>query len=169
MTTFDLSGAWKGHYLQNGRAHAITMRVVHKGQSLMGSMHDEETMWISHDELATDRPGEDAPPPRPIDVLTVLPPESTIEGDVDGRSVSFCKRYRGTHSFTLLIGDDSVSAELEGHRVWYRGELDQSGSVLRGEWSIPPFPIEDDGDSDQESDDEAVSDRGAFELHRERG
>jgi hypothetical protein len=165
VTTFDLSGAWKGHYVQNGKEHAISMRVVHKGHSLMGAMHDEETMWISEDELATDQEGLDAPPPRPVEVLTVLPPESTLEGDVDGRRVSFCKRYSGTHSFTLLLGDASVSAELEGHRVFYDGELDDSGCVLRGEWSIPPF----DADSEGARAEEALGgDRGAFVLHRDR-
>lgn len=147
----DLTGAWRGHYVQAGREHGISMRVAQRGQSLVGAMRDDETLWISHDTLV--REGAE-PVSHPVDVVTELPADSVLEGDVLGRAVSFVKRYRGTHTFTLLLGDQSVSASVEGHKVLYRGELDDSGRVLRGEWTIPTSDGED-GES------------GAFELRRD--
>lgn len=133
MSDLDLTGAWHGHYEQHGSRHGMAMNVVQKGESLVGSMRDDETLWMSHDTLV--REGDEKTS-HPVDVLTELPAESVIEGEVQGRAVTFVKSYRGTHRFTVWLREHSVSSQVDGHQVQYRGEADVEGRIVRGEWSI---------------------------------
>ena len=155
--SIDVSGAWRGSYEQGGSQHGISMRVVHKGQSIVGSMRDDDTLLIgaSEDELADLREivqtGGDQHP----EIVTTLPESSVIEGDVVGGTVTFVKRYQGVHRASLWIAGSAVDIETPDHCVQYRGLLEQGGAVIRGRWRIPPF----DGDGEEAT--------GAFELRRQ--
>ena len=188
MTQHDLTGTWRGHYEQNGQRRGISMRVLQRGALLIGAMHDDETMWVTKEELQPVDHDEVGIGPVAVDLLTVLPAESTIEGEVDGARVTFEKRYRGKHTFTVFFdhsalhpgaeGQASANAEIESHRVVYDGQIDATGEVLRGTWRIPVATVAfEDGDVDPDDavqsrivgENEALlgEDCGEFELRRE--
>jgi len=141
MTTFELTGSWSGHYEQSGGRHGISMRVAQRGQSFVGAMRDANTVLASREPLpgrpsasggSTEIVGE-------AEVLSTLPEHSIIEGEVTGRVVAFEKRYRGKSTTSIrLAKGKTMSFELEGHVVLYRGTLDASGNEIAGHWRIPP-------------------------------
>jgi len=166
MTPHHLTGTWRGYYEQNGQRRGISMRVAQRGDSFVGAMHDDETMWVTKEELQPVDPDEISIGPVAVEMLTVLPSESTIEGEVTGSRVTFEKRYRGKHSFTVFFdhkelmpgaeGQATANAEIESHRVIYEGELDEAGNAITGIWRIPPPEEMPDIDEEQ----------GAFLLQR---
>jgi hypothetical protein len=138
MTTFDLTGDWTGHYEQNRGRHGISMRIVQRGQSFVGAMRDADTMLSSRERLHA--VGDDGKRPdeiNEVEVLSTLPEHSTIEGEVEGRVVTFVKSYRGT-STTSVWGAGGAKADFEapGHQVNYRGTLDARGDEFAGHWTI---------------------------------
>lgn len=138
MTTFDLSGEWQGHYEQNRRQHGISMRVVQRGQSFVGAMRDADTLLASSEPLQPPTGGGAVQPIAHAEVLSSLPEHSTVEGEVEGRLVSFVKSYRGTSSTSFWVpGRAKLKIEAPGHQVHYRGTLDASGAEFAGYWTIP--------------------------------
>jgi len=152
----DISGSWAGYYEQDGGRHGISMEVAQRGGGFVGRMRDEDTLLSGHAQVqAVD---EDGAPAGTVDLETmgVLPEFSTVEGDVEGRCVTFEKRYQGTHSVTAWVDDgEEAQFEIPAHVVRYAGELDEGGRRLRGEWRIRS--VEDSGE-------DAV---GTFELLRQ--
>ncbi len=140
MTTFDLTGDWEGHYVQDRGRHGISMRVVQRGQSFVGAMRDADTLLSSRQELHAPA-GDDGKHPEPlgeVEVLSAVPEHSTIEGEVEGRVVTFVKSYRGNSSTSVWgPGGAKVHVETPGHQVNYRGTLDVRGDEFAGHWSIP--------------------------------
>lgn len=154
---FDISGRWSGYYEQDGGRHGISMEVAQRGAGFVGRMRDEDTLLSGTTQVPT--VDEDGAPTGTVDLETmgVLPEFSIVEGDVEGRCVSFEKRYEGTHSVTAWVEEgEEAQFEIPGHVVRYRGELDAGGDRLCGEWRIRC------GDDAGEGD--AV---GAFELLRQ--
>ncbi|MGB3967812.1 MAG: hypothetical protein WBO45_13855, partial [Planctomycetota bacterium] len=142
-------------YQQNGGRHGITMQVVQRGQSFVGSMRDADTVLASRARMQQEPAGGGKGRTAEVDVLSTLPEHSTIEGEVEGRLVEFVKSYQGKSSTSVWgPGGKSMTVESPGHRVHYRGTLDATGSVLRGVWRIRP----------READDEPLRDQ--FELRR---
>jgi hypothetical protein len=133
MRAFDLSGSWQGHYLQSGGRHGISMRVVQRGQSFVGHMHDASTILAGRTRMQTENSGTTE-----VELLSTLPADSTVEGEVDGRRVTFMKSYRGKATTSVFVPDRGpMQFEFPGHQVHYIGILDDSGHVLHGHWSIP--------------------------------
>jgi len=88
-------------------------------------------------------------------VLSSLPEHSFVEGEVEGRLVTFTKRYQGKSSTSIWVeGKANITFETPGHAVHYRGVLSPDGGLLSGMWRIPP----------QHSDGEVQRDH--FELRR---
>jgi hypothetical protein len=139
MTTFDLSGEWEGHYVQDRGRRGISMRVVQRGQSFVGAMRDADTLLASREKLHAQAADGSAKPELigEAEVLSTLPEHSTIEGEVEGRIVEFTKSYRG-HSRTdvWVPGRTKMQFEAPGHQVNYRGTLDATGNELTGYWTI---------------------------------
>ena len=157
MTEFELTGSWEGHYLQNGRQHGISMRVVQRGASFVGAMRDVDTLLVSQERLhaASVEDGKDTEVLGEAEVLSSLPEHSFVEGEVEGRLVTFTKRYQGKSSTSIWVeGKANLTFETPGHAVHYRGVLSQDGDLLTGMWRIPP----------QHSDGDVMRDR--FELRR---
>ncbi|MCK5942047.1 MAG: hypothetical protein KAI24_08775 [Planctomycetes bacterium] len=153
----DISGRWRGHYEQDGGRHGISMEVAQRGGSFVGRMRDEDTVLSGTakvptiDEQGTENGSVD------FETMGVLPEFSIVEGDVDGRSVAFVKRYEGTHSVVAWIDEgEEAQFEIPGHLVHYQGELVDDGSKLTGEWRIRC--------GDERGDGDAV---GTFELIRQ--
>ncbi|MFO1032045.1 MAG: hypothetical protein U1F60_13290 [Planctomycetota bacterium] len=157
MTEFDLTGTWEGHYVQGGRQHGISMRVVQRGASFVGAMRDVDTLLVSQERLhaASVEDGKDAEVLGEAEVLSSLPEHSFVEGEVEGRLVTFTKRYQGKSSTSIWVeGKANLTFETPGHAVHYRGVLSPDGDLLSGMWRIPP----------QHSDGELMRDH--FELRR---
>ena len=160
---FDISGSWRGHYVQGGGRHGISMEVAQRGQSIVGRMRDEDTVLSGRAEVPT--VDEEGAQTGTIDLETmgVLPEFSVVEGDVDGVRVTFDKRYEGTHKVTAWIEEgEEAQFEIESHLVRYEGELDEGGARLRGTWRIRCGDEDDEAACD--GDDDAS---GAFELLRQ--
>lgn len=141
MTEFDLTGSWEGHYVQNGRQHGISMRVVQRGHSFVGAMRDADTLLVGQERLhaASVEDGKDTEVLGDAEVLSSLPEHSSIEGEVEGRLVTFTKRYQGKSSTSVWVeGKANLTFETPGHAVHYRGVLSKDGGVLTGMWRIPP-------------------------------
>jgi hypothetical protein len=156
-TAFDLTGTWEGHFVQNGRRHGISMRVVQRGQSFVGAMRDADTLMVSHERLHTagGDASKDIEMVAEAEVLSSLPEHSSIEGEVEKRLVTFVKRYQGKTSTSIWMeGKANITVEVPGHDVHYRGMLSLDGNTIAGMWRIPP----------QHNGGELLRDR--FELQR---
>lgn len=141
MTEFDLTGSWEGHYQQNGRHHGISMRVVQKGSSFVGAMRDADTLLVGQERLhaASMEDGKETEVLGDAEVLCSLPEHSYVEGEVEGRLVTFTKRYQGKSSTSVFVeGKANLTFETPGHVVHYRGVLSPDGDLLSGMWRIPP-------------------------------
>lgn len=150
----DLTGDWSGYYEQEGGRHRLSMQVVQQGASFVGRMRDHTTMFHGAEEVVeVDEQGRTVVLGE-LESVASLPEQSVVEGEVEGHAVRFTKRYQGTHRLSFWIqGRAEEHIEVADHRVDYGGEVDDDGTTLRGEWSIPGR----DGS-------EPV--RGAFELRR---
>ncbi len=141
MTPIDVSGSWVGHYEQAGGRHGISMHVAQRGQSFVGRMRDVDTLLASRGLLQAHSADDESKRPVVLgeaEVLSTLPEHSIVEGEVAGRIVTFVKRYQGTSSATVRVGDQpSIDFELPGHDVHYHGTLDPGGTELAGHWTIP--------------------------------
>jgi hypothetical protein len=140
MTAIDLTGSWVGHYEQSGGRHGISMHVVQRGQSFVGRMRDVDTLLASRG-IVHARAADDATA-KPIvvgeaEVLSSLPEHSVVEGEVDGRVVTFVKRYQGKTSTSVqLVDKPSIAFESPGYDVHYLGTLAPDGGELAGHWTI---------------------------------
>jgi hypothetical protein len=152
--SFDLSGNWRGHYLQARGRYGISMEVAQEGTRFRGRMRDEHTLIAGIEKLGGDEPDE---VPTDFDLLITLPEHSEIEGEVDGDRVSFLKRYLGKHTARAFSEQNELEVEIDGHSVFYSGSIEESGEVLRGFWRIPAMFPGDRGETDR------------FELRREPG
>jgi hypothetical protein len=152
MQAIDLTGTWSGHYCQNSGRHGIRMQVIQRGQSFVGRMQDASTVLAGREQIPVDG-GQ----PTMAEVMSTLPADSTVEGEVEGRVVTFLKSYRGKATTDLWVPDrGSMTFEFPGHQVHYLGTLDATGTVLSGSWHI----LGPDGVAPQ---------RDRFELRRVEG
>ena len=132
MPPIDLTGTWEGHYRQGGGSHGIQMQVVQRGQSFVGRMRDASTVLAGQEELPL--PGNER---TAAQVLSTLPADSTVEGEVEGRVVTFVKSYRGKATTNVWVPDrGSMTFEFPAHQVHYLGTLDAAGTALSGSWRI---------------------------------
>jgi hypothetical protein len=149
----NLSGSWQGHYRQFGRKFPIGAELRQDGTRLTGNMWDEVTR-VSHslaDELETlegSRLGRDtigmvlAAPfagagASDVRSDTELPRDSSLEGEVQGRVVSFVKTYLGPQHKTVQHGALQV-AEVTRSSILYAGEVDAGGRIIAGTWTVRP-------------------------------
>jgi hypothetical protein len=141
MTAIDLGGSWVGHYEQGGGRHGISMHVAQRGGSFVGRMRDVDTVLASREQVHAQTGEGDARTTILLgeaDVLSTLPEHSIVEGDVDGRIVTFVKRYKGSATRNVWIADKpAIAMAVSGHEVHYRGAVDAAGTELAGHWSIP--------------------------------
>ena len=170
----DLSGHWVGHYSQHGVNHPISADITQAGPLLAGHMRDSDTVSEkSVFETALDAglpPGADEqiesslrtlfPDARgaPVRVTSRLPSDSSLEGHVRGRTVSFRKTYQGEHFVGYRVGGQQFGLTVEQHAVHYRGEVSADGASLEGRWWIDPAPAA-----------HVVRTEGNFELRRVPG
>src|SRR5262245_7546249 len=153
-TDADLSGDWTGFYEQGGARCGISMRVVQRGQSFVGTMRDHTTLSMHNVEMEAAAAELAAIGGAVPEVVTTLPEHSTVEGEVHGLEVAFHKRYRGAQQTTVWLGGSkALDLRIEDHCVDYRGALQQNGRMLRGEWEIA-------------GRDGMRGESGAFELRR---
>jgi hypothetical protein len=152
----SLSGTWIGAYYQHDRACPITAQIEQSGEVLTGSMRDGELgseMSVADIASSTgEAPGADErivarlremfpdSPAAPVRYVTRLPPESRLEGRVQGSGVYFLKSYRGKAFGGYRIGDREVGRETEDHAVHYSGRLAPGGDEIEGRWWIDPGP-----------------------------
>src|SRR4051794_38523343 len=152
----NVTGRWRGSYLQHDRPHPITAELVQEGERLTGSMRDDDTDRASGlfeyssevglapgaDEQIDAKLRELFPDVRsgPIRFVTHLPPESSLEGRVRGANVTFLKVYRGAHFGGFEVGDHLVGHRIEGHAVHYGGVLSPDGREIEGRWWIDAVP-----------------------------
>jgi hypothetical protein len=136
MSTHDLSGTWQGHYWQGGGRHAISMQIVQRGQSFVGRMVDSDTVLASRETLRT-QPAGKGDVLAEVEVMSTLPEQSTIEGEIEGRLVQFTKHYQGKSSASVWVADSKTRTyEFPGHRVLYDGALSGDGEEIVGHWQI---------------------------------
>jgi hypothetical protein len=140
MTAIDLTGTWTGHYQQNGGRHGITMQIVQRGQSFVGRMRDDDTILSGRETLHA-QPSKGKPGQGDVlaeaEVLSTLPEHSTVEGEVEGRIVTFTKCYQGKSTTSVWVPDKAaMTFEIPGHRVAYLGTLDLAGNEIHGHWKI---------------------------------
>ena len=151
-----LTGRWAGHYVQRDQRRAISAEFLQDGNSLEGTMRDELTSFVmTVYEMAAEcglPPGTDEQivkalrnqfPERstsPIKALMTLPNDSSVEGRVRGRSVTFRKTYRGEAFSGYTVGEERVGVTVRGHSVQYRGSVDEGGAQIDGTWWIDADP-----------------------------
>jgi hypothetical protein len=154
----DLTGNWIGHYVQDDRTRGLSAVLVQSGERLSGSMQDHETrIEASVSEIAERAnlpPGGDEQivaglrrlfpdaPSASMRYVALLPPESTLEGRVEGREVDFLKTYRGAYVSGYRVGERSVGSQIPTHQVHYHGRLSPDGAEVEGRWWIDPLPGE---------------------------
>lgn len=152
----SLAGRWTGHYSQHGREFRISTELTQAGDRISGSMRDDDARHeCSVFEIAAMAglpPGADeqivarlrALVPdeenEPIRYVSVLPPESKIEGRVRGRSVTFVKSYQGATSSGYRVGKTLLGEARRGHWVHYEGTLTDDGQTMEGVWRIDADP-----------------------------
>jgi hypothetical protein len=150
----DLTGHWAGHYVQRGQRRGIQARLTQVGARLSGTMSDEQTEFDQSlfemaaeaglppgaDEQIISRLREQFPddPKAPIRASMTLPPDSVLEGLVEGRTVTFLKTYQGDAFSGFRIGDRRVGMSVSGHGVHYRGEVSGDGQSIEGQWWLEP-------------------------------
>lgn len=146
----NLTGHWAGEYLQNHRPYPISATLIQMGESLTGTMRDEEPeRTLPLGEVAT-QPGEDEriaaalrrsfPDEQAgsIEYFSSLPPESFLEGWVRGRGIYFDKSYKGTCYGGFKVGNRAVGQSYDHHVVHYSGRLATDNEEIEGRWWINP-------------------------------
>ena len=170
----NITGQWTGNYYQHGRPRPIVADLVQAGERLTGSMRDgvtDEVFSVTEvaveaglppggDEQIVDRLRRMFPdaPATEVRYMTYLPPESAIQGRVNGTEVQFLKIYEGTHYGGYQIGDKLVGFEKESHVVIYGGRVSPDGREIEGQWWIENTP----GDDRRRTE-------GTFTLRRQEG
>jgi hypothetical protein len=152
----NVTGRWFGHYLQHDVKHLLTADLVQDGVRLTGTMRDHETEF---DRSVFDAMADAGLPPgadeqiiaqlrqavpgaanRPVRYVSHLPPESTLEGLLQGQTVYWLKTYQGTEFGGYRVGDEHVGVEVTNPQVHYRGEVSADGTVIEGTWWIDANP-----------------------------
>jgi hypothetical protein len=170
----NITGPWTGKYFQHGRPQPIEADLVQAGERLTGSMRDGVTdSELSVTQVALDAglpPGGDEQivdrlrklfpdaPATEIRYVTHLPPDSALEGWVNGLEVYFLKVYDGTHYGGYVIGDKLVGHQNTSHVVHYGGRVSSDGEEIEGKWWIENSP----GDGGRQTE-------GSFTLRRRDG
>jgi len=147
-----LTGRWAGHYEQRDQRRAVVADLRQEGDALTGTMRDEQTEFeMTLYEMAAEcglPPGADEQilgalrqqfPERAkerIRALMTLPADSSLEGQVRGRTVAFRKTYRGEAFSGYRVGEERVGVSVKGHAVEYRGTLAEGGDLIEGTWWI---------------------------------
>ena len=165
-----LSGRWDGAYAQHGRSFPIQAALKHRGNKLSGSMVDMEPCHnqslramlqeshMSNDEIeqfvAEIRSQFPDTPEGEIDYRSQLPEKSLVDGTVDGRQVSFVKRYEGYMEIEYVLNDLALPDTVHCELIHYTGELSENCNTIAGEWTIPP------------PDDNGATVSGTFQLVR---
>jgi len=148
----DVSGHWSGFYTQHDHRRTISADLAQAGDRLTGTMNDDCTLIERRvSELALEEglaPGADEQivkqlralvpqaPAGPVLAEVQLPPLSLLDGEVVGRAVQFEKTYQGQTFAGYRIGDFRVGQLGEGHRVHYRGRLNEDGTEIEGRWQM---------------------------------
>jgi hypothetical protein len=145
----DLTGRWGGFYVQCGAAHPVAANLVVASGRLTGTMTDRA---MESERSVFEKAG--LPPQADVQItaclrellsaatvryIPELSSESALEGSVQGREVSFRKTYPGEHITVRRIGDRFVGAIIERHVVHYRGELNDAGTKIEGNWWTEPL------------------------------
>jgi hypothetical protein len=60
-----------------------------------------------------------------------LSPDSTLQGTVKGRNISFTKTYSRPGKFTIAF-DGRERTTVQGKPIFYSGELSEDGNQIRG-------------------------------------
>jgi hypothetical protein len=168
----NITGQWAGNYYQHGHPRPIWADLVQAGDHLTGSMTDGVTdQEFSVTEVAVQAglpPGGDEQivdrlrrmfpdaPATEISYVTHLPPDSVLEGSVNGFEVNFKKTYEGTHYGGYQIGDKIVGHQNAAHVVHYGGHVSADGQEIEGQWWIEDAP----GDGPRRGE-------GSFTLRRQ--
>ncbi len=69
-----------------------------------------------------------------------VPPDSLLEGEVDGDAVRFLKTYQGPFFAGYRVGDVRVGIAGEDQEVHYRGLLNADGDEIEGQWLLTGEP-----------------------------
>ena len=150
--SIDLTGDWAGFYCQAGEECPIHARLIQRGERLTGTMRDGQPdtefslfdfavragLPPGADEQIEARLREAIPdaPAGPIRFITHLPPDSALDGRVEGRTVAFRKTYLGAHFGGYRLGDKLIGFKTEEHHVDYEGRLSPDGTSIEGRWWI---------------------------------
>ncbi len=150
--TNNITGLWAGNYFQHGRPQPIVADLVQTGEGLTGSMRDGVTdkeysvtevaikagLPPGGDEQIVDRLRRMFPnaPATEIRYVTHLPPDSVLQGRVNGMEVYFKKTYEGTTYGGYQIGDKLVGHQNADHVVHYGGRVSSDGQEIEGKWWI---------------------------------
>ncbi|MBX7106624.1 MAG: hypothetical protein K1X57_21295 [Gemmataceae bacterium] len=169
----SLTGRWSGAYEQHGREGPIEAEFqVDDAGRLTGTMRDLVTdqdlslfdaaasagLPPGYDEQVEARLREVFPDQaaQPIRFVSHVPPDSDLEGEVEGIHVRFRKTYRGESHSGYRVGDNVLIGGLvNNHAVNYRGKLGPDGQTIEGRWWI---------DADPER--RTPRDEGSFQLRR---
>jgi hypothetical protein len=151
-----LTGHWAGYYIQRDRRRELTAHLTQAGDRLHGAMQDLQTQFEqSVFEMAVDGglpPGADEKivarlrrhfpelPADPVRAATALPPRSSLEGHVRGRTVYFLKTYQGEAFSGYRVGRHTVGVSLAGHVVHYKGVVSGDGRTIEGKWWMDAQP-----------------------------
>jgi hypothetical protein len=163
----NIGGKWRGYYEQQGSRHAIEAEFSQHGQRFTGRMTDEDTLimgppeQVSEDELREALKLDDESP-APMELVTSLPSDSTIEGQIDGETVRFVKKYIGSQTSSLWTDNVHVEIDLPNVEIQYEGRFEAQGDIIRGTWCIGGIVLDD------EDDPADFEDRGLFALQREQ-
>jgi hypothetical protein len=148
----NITGQWAGNYCQHGRPQPIVADLVQTGERLTGSMRDgvtdkeysvtevalEAGLPPGGDEQIVDRLRRMFPdaPATEVRYVTHLPPDSALQGRVNGIEIYFKKTYEGTHYSGYQIGDKLVGYQAPAHVVHYGGRVSSDGQEIEGKWWI---------------------------------
>jgi len=146
--TNPLSGTWEGTYLQRERPFPISAEIVVEGDHLTGTMRDgAPTRTSSVSEIAAETalpPGADEQivarlremfpdsAGQPIQFVTQLHPESTLEGWVRGSTVYFLKAYQGDQFSGYRVGDKLVGHQTDKRHTGSEPRQDAGEQPRRG-------------------------------------
>lgn len=132
-----MTGTWRGHYEQDG-LHPIEMQVEQRGAIFTGWMRDRDTLTLGTAPVYDIDPQKEAwVEVDQCDFAAMLPELSVIEGTIDGRSVTFLKKYQGTATSSFWQRGHAIEHKTnDAHQVVYAGALDETQQTLRGHWRI---------------------------------
>ena len=157
----SLTGVWEGHYFQNwvtGEfvemdelsewASPIRTVICDLGGKIEGSMIDlitfseidglecysqlERNMsWLEKKEW---REWLDQNPGAIMRIE--LPTDSTIDGDIDGRQISFTKVYDGSQVTTWITSEQESSVKVPTSPVFYLGDISENNTLITGTFKV---------------------------------